>query len=61
MSNLNQTENEKTMKFEKLFKETYIKQPIKTILNDFLQCHRDLSEYLMKENEREDQKASNKK
>lgn len=55
MRNLNQTENEEAMKFEKLFKETYLKQPIETILNDFLKCHRDLDRYIMEENEREEQ------
>lgn len=52
-----QTENEQTknLDFEKLFKEIYIKQPIETILDHFLQCHRDLSQYLDEESEREEQ------
>ena len=55
MSNLNQTQNEQAMKFEKLFKEIYLQQPIEKILNDFLQCHRELDKYIMEENEREEQ------
>lgn len=55
MNNLNQTENENAIKFEKLFKEAYIKQPIEKILNDFFQCHRELDTYIMEENEREEQ------
>lgn len=55
MSNLKQTENNQAMDFEKLFKETYLKQPIEKILNDFLQCHRELDKYIMEENEREEQ------
>lgn len=55
MSNLSQTKNEQSMEFEKTFKEIYLQQPIEKILNDFLQCHLDLSKYLMEESEREEQ------
>lgn len=55
MSNLSKTKNEQSMEFEKTFKEIYLQQPIEKILNDFLQCHLDLSKYLMEESEREEQ------
>lgn len=52
-----QTENEQTnsLNFEKLFRETYSKLPVETILEHFLQCHLDLGYYIDRETELEEQ------